>query len=990
MSDSTASDAFEWVDVFPLFKKASSACLSHTNPLLSSEGLDIFNLMNAAELMDPKLDQCYNVSKPRTKDENTLKICAYDLTNPYVYAGKDPVLCQLLSAIKVFNWLIINENSCFEGSAMLETLFYCKYTWLETWNRFDARHPVNTPMDPASAEYPQYLLVEYCKVLMMSMEHFTQGIVDADIFDDDDFQVQQPLFEIKDKHLPKDYQYPLSGGAGSDAGSSTAILASILAKGLTVNDMSKDVIKGAVQDSKKTAAAAEQAVTSSDVEGQSFEQVDEHLKPLAEIMKQLQKANTENTNMTRGVTVCLQYISLLFKYRLACYTLMRHIRQCLGSLSKFSNNANVVRSQASGDTNALAHTVELALLSELSVALAGVVSDMKQYYEANVLPLFVEEGLQGGMDVPLIEPEVEVLPIPTATVMCHPPVRINNYTLDDDIQYAFHIGLVRLHVNFPIRVVKHTVNTTACLYASLDNIANKIAGCGKATDFHSLSFVSTQLTIFEANADNLCLDDMVEFLQQKASSNTMHVLARSYVNVYFRALLASTITVTKGNTVSHYSVATSTIINSMCNSGIPREYILYQKEGAHELLGVSQTVDGIPVGTGSVATYSNSLLVNHVNKLVQYMCMSRAKLPQRLEANVFPFWGNQGAALARGADYYRSDQDQDVLAEVERGSNAFVKGELMPKLDFFFQWMGLQLGTFMDMYMALQIENDLVQTSELDYFYWYWDYLNNFKSYLMDQMKACRVAYEELFLIKSFDEKTRKLVAIKKRVGARPPSYYPNNAELYLKARGQVCRGYLRTMLLCSSLKVHKCTKFQSPFTSWEYRYWTRFKAFTQCATTSFLPYSDYMKAINDFGSIDAQTILSTAVTCFGNVRQYQDARKVLSEKQAADPDNFLVYCRSVGTPAMQAYRKQQADAKWKHLLKLAIMNSLNLNNLAKQLPKTDSPPPATAKGSAKNKPATPAAAVSSTYDLILDHTQDSAFPVCLISASTSSSITTK
>ena len=184
-----------------------------------------------------------------------------------------------------------------------------------------------------------------------------------------------------------------------------------------------------------------------------------------------------------------------------------------------------------------------------------------------------------------------------------------------------------------------------------------------------------------------------------------------------------------------------------------------------------------------------------------------------------------------------------------------------------------------------------------------------------------------------------------------------------LKARGQVLRGYMRTMLLCTTLKVHRCTKFQSPFTSWEFRYWTRFKAFAQCATASYLPYSEYMKAVAQFGDVDAQTILSTAVTCFGNVKQYQDARRVLAEKQAASPF-FPVYCTPLGTPALQALRKQMVDAQWKLLLKLSIMNSLNLTTFGKK----------------HTAVVAPASMTTPAFDISMDFTQDPALPVHTLS----------
>ena len=136
--------------------------------------------------MDPKMDQCYNICHPYTDEANSLRHSAYDLTNFFDYSKKsntsDIFLSQLLSSIKLLNWLIINEVSCFEGSAMLETLYYCKFCWRKSWDRFEAAHE-GEEMTPASPHYPTYLVIAYCKALMVGMRDYVQLAVDADIYE---------------------------------------------------------------------------------------------------------------------------------------------------------------------------------------------------------------------------------------------------------------------------------------------------------------------------------------------------------------------------------------------------------------------------------------------------------------------------------------------------------------------------------------------------------------------------------------------------------------------------------------------------------------------------------------------------------------------------------------------------------------------------------------------------------------------------------------
>ena len=178
MDMASLSDIGEWEDVLPLFKRTAFGNLSNNRALLAVPNLNLFELMNASEIMDSKMDQCYNLINHKT---STLSASMYDLSNDYEYTthqdNTDVELLKTLSIIKILQWLLINEISVYDGHSSLETLYYCKYTWSKTSN---LQSDCNSGNVLPSANV---LLTGYCKSLMSCISDYCNMVTDADLFE---------------------------------------------------------------------------------------------------------------------------------------------------------------------------------------------------------------------------------------------------------------------------------------------------------------------------------------------------------------------------------------------------------------------------------------------------------------------------------------------------------------------------------------------------------------------------------------------------------------------------------------------------------------------------------------------------------------------------------------------------------------------------------------------------------------------------------------
>ena len=270
----------------------------------------------------------------------------------------------------------------------------------------------------------------------------------------------------------------------------------------------------------------------------------------------------------------------------------------------------------------------------------------------------------------------------------------------------------------------------------------------------------------------------------------------------------------------------------------------------------------------------------------------------------------------------------------------------------------------MDMYLSLQVEQKLVMTNELDYYYYYWDYVVNIKSYVMEQLKqAAHRAEVEAYLTakQAYDAQVQAGKKAKKKGAAALVEPVPPKqpmlaiSDLIIKIKTQLLRGYLRTVLAATGMNASSVVKRQNIYTTWELKYGQRFKAFESCVNTGYVPFHKYLSGIAEYGGTsNIKLLLENASICYGNIKLYNDAKKMLLAPGTLSP--WAQVARSL------------EEAQFANILKISITNVLQLKPILSSLAAA---PAVVADDNVKVS--TP---VLSSSELIVDYKLSPCFPV--------------
>ena len=155
-----------WEDVTELCRAAARGLDVHT-AMLSTSDFSLHQSMSAVELMDPKMDQCYQM--PASSIDNLMHI-------------KVPEALDYRTVVKILQVVVVYEAALVDGASALESTHQCVLLWDGSWGDF----PQQT--------LAQRALLVYCKSLNLSLNRLCRGVADADIFEDEDFQ---PLSNAK-------------------------------------------------------------------------------------------------------------------------------------------------------------------------------------------------------------------------------------------------------------------------------------------------------------------------------------------------------------------------------------------------------------------------------------------------------------------------------------------------------------------------------------------------------------------------------------------------------------------------------------------------------------------------------------------------------------------------------------------------------------------------------------------------------------------------
>jgi hypothetical protein len=70
--------------------------------------------------------------------------------------------------------------------------------------------------------------------------------------------------------------------------------------------------------------------------------------------------------------------------------------------------------------------------------------------------------------------------------------------------------------------------------------------------------------------------------------------------------------------------------------------------------------------------------------------------------------------------------------------------------------------------MILLIEMNLLGIDELDYFYWYWDYINASRNWALDRMSTLRFELKMIYYLDEMNSNTDKKKKIEKPLPEEP------------------------------------------------------------------------------------------------------------------------------------------------------------------------------------------------------------------------------
>lgn len=201
-------------------------------------------------------------------------------------------------------------------------------------------------------------------------------------------------------------------------------------------------------------------------------------------------------------------------------------------------------------------------------------------------------------------------------------------------------------------------------------------------------------------------------------------------------------------------------------------------------------------------------------------------------------------------------------------------------------WVTVVTSQLMDFHMGLIAEAGLLAVNEMDYFYWYWDFICTTRITTQEKLRSlkheCECSIFEVALLNEAEELQRAdkeaqragggkkgkkkgktpqamtvssseklseaiLVAAKdslKAKGILPPQPHImcTVEEYYTKGRGQLCRGIFRILYICAEFGL--IDKTENKYMSWDWKFANRFRAFHSIQSPGMLSYADFMRTV--------------------------------------------------------------------------------------------------------------------------------------------------
>lgn len=264
------------------------------------------------------------------------------------------------------------------------------------------------------------------------------------------------------------------------------------------------------------------------------------------------------------------------------------------------------------------------------------------------------------------------------------------------------------------------------------------------------------------------------------------------------------------------------------------------------------TVRGVPSSLAN-AEIVNVIWVTAMSvvmwETLKVLTVNRSKLLVRLD-NVLASWGNMMSEAV-------------FLDRKFRFDNAFDD----ERIQWITYWTMCFTTQYMDLHMGLLVEMNLLSVDELDYFYWYWDYINASRSWALERMTTLRFELSMIYYlddVKANNDKKKKI--------EKPSPIEPDTELLMIQGKGNLCKGLFRLFIVMNDIGVIQ--KRESRYTTTNFLFLQRFRAFQNICNPPMLQYSDYMKTIETGEKnedYDALKIITIANKCFGITKLIMD-----------------------------------------------------------------------------------------------------------------------
>jgi hypothetical protein len=282
---------------------------------------------------------------------------------------------------------------------------------------------------------------------------------------------------------------------------------------------------------------------------------------------------------------------------------------------------------------------------------------------------------------------------------------------------------------------------------------------------------------------------------------------------------------------------------------------------------------------------------------IKLLCSNRNTIPARMD-QALSLWGAVSNDAVFVDEKFRIDNE---IPDVQQWCSS---------------WALVQTAGVMDLHMALLVESDVLGVQELDYFFWYWDYICTTKSFALGKLRDQRFSLDEAVFSSATErwraseaEKAVTGKANKKKNNSKgskdkspvPSSPAPNLPtpskrpltvdEMMVSGRAQLCRALFRMAIVCG--QVGLVDKAENRFMSWDCRFELRFKAFRNINNPPMLSHADFYRTVHSRGSeqsqsaaevpIDVHPVLTGAGVCFQNARKYLDEVRRMPVTHQAD-----------------------------------------------------------------------------------------------------------